>query len=304
METQHLTEPAGKSALAAAGRANNQERTQTDCGAPNEIGQRKIDDVDGVRELEQQSIGRLLQRRHLNERQRSVDDTLQRSQNILELDVLHLLWGQTHDHEMLFGNGVYGRLGLLLGGGGLVRGLLCIPPFLRFLQLASNFSLGDAEIPRLEAVQEAQVTQVVIEKAKALGIVGLPAQVLAGLDKISESMPQVSPASKDGYSECDEQADITTVVRLSRNASPANRHARESAGLHWNGRAGGWTGLITATALGRLRTDFGARVEKPELANAGESSAEAQRGDVDSLSSTEAERLMTPSETAMEQGGS
>ncbi|MEY9358684.1 hypothetical protein ABH994_001405 [Bradyrhizobium yuanmingense] len=163
----------------------------------------------------------------------------------------------------------------------------------------------DAEISRLEAVQEAQVTQVVIEKVKALGIAGLPiAQVLAGLDKIIEGMPQVSPASKDGYSECDEHADIATFVRLSRNASPANRHALESAGLHWNGRAGGWTGLITATALGRLRTEFGARVEKPELANAGESSAGAQRGDVDSLSSTEAERLMTPSETAMEQGGS
>lgn len=82
----------------------------------------------------------------------------------------------------------------------------------------------DAEISRLEAAQEAQVTQATIEKVKALGIAHLPiAQILADLDKIGESMPQVSPTPKDDDPECDEQANSATFVRLSRNGSPARR---------------------------------------------------------------------------------
>jgi hypothetical protein len=55
---------------------------------------------------------------------------------------------------------------------------------------------------------------------------------------------------------------IQTFVRLSRNASVSNRRALDAAGLRWNGRSGGWTGLVSSAQFAELRRVFGERVEK------------------------------------------
>lgn len=62
---------------------------------------------------------------------------------------------------------------------------------------------------------------------------------------------------------------VEAFIRLSRNASAENRAALEIAGLHWNGRAGGWTGHVTSAASQQLRRVFGKRVIKPAAADPG-----------------------------------
>jgi hypothetical protein len=61
---------------------------------------------------------------------------------------------------------------------------------------------------------------------------------------------------------------IRVVVRLSRNASAANRKALKVAGLRWNGRVPGWTGYVTSAQLDELGRLFGERVENRDQASA------------------------------------
>ncbi|ANW00302.1 hypothetical protein [Bradyrhizobium icense] len=63
---------------------------------------------------------------------------------------------------------------------------------------------------------------------------------------------------------------IQTFVRLSRNASVANRKALDAARLRWNGRSGGWTGLVSSAQLAELRNTFGDRVQTPEEGGKGQ----------------------------------
>lgn len=159
-----------------------------------------------------------------------------------------------------------------------------------------------AEILRLEAAQEAQVVQVVIDQVKTLGIARLPiGDIVAYLAKLGENFQQAPQTSEtaDASVEADE-TNIEAFVRLSRNASSANRRALERAGLHWNGRAAGWTGHVTAAALEQLRSVFGKRVEKPDLADPGETLADSCQDDADDASAVE--DIATPSAAAGEQG--
>jgi hypothetical protein len=162
-----------------------------------------------------------------------------------------------------------------------------------------------AEILRLEAAQEAQVVQAVIDQVKTLGIARLPiGDILAHLANLGENFQQAPQTSEtaDASVEADE-ANIEAFVRLSRNASSANRHALERAGLHWNGRAAGWTGHVTAAGLERLRSVFGKRVEKPDLADPGETLADSYQDDADDADDASAvEDIATPSAAAGEQG--
>ena len=108
-----------------------------------------------------------------------------------------------------------------------------------------------------------------IDQVKTLGIARLPiGDILAHLANLGENFQQAPQTSEtaDASLEADE-AKLEAFVRLSRNASSANRSALERAGLHWNGRAAGWTGHVTAAGLERLRSVFGKRVEKPDLAD-------------------------------------
>ena len=67
-----------------------------------------------------------------------------------------------------------------------------------------------------------------------------------------------------------EPGTIQTFVRLSRNSSVANRKALDAAGLRWNGRSGGWTGLVSSVQLVELRDTFGDRVQTREEGGKGQ----------------------------------
>src|SRR6202035_986213 len=149
---------------------------------------------------------------------------------------------------------------------------------------------------------EAQVVQAVIDQVKTLGIARLPiGDILAHLANLGENFQQAPQTSEtaDASLEADE-AKLEAFVRLSRNASSANRSALGRAGLHWNGRAAGWTGHVTAAGLERLRSVFGKRVEKPHLADPGETLADSYQDDADDASAVE--DIATPSAAAGEQG--
>lgn len=79
---------------------------------------------------------------------------------------------------------------------------------------------------------------------------------------------------------CISPGTIQAFVRLSRNASVSNRKVLDSAGLRWNGRSGGWTGLVSAAQLAELRQVFGLRVEKPEGGNEGQDLIDDAQGAV------------------------
>ncbi len=121
---EQFPEATGEPGFAAAGIADEEQGPQPDRGAADEIGERKVDGVEGVGEFEDQRIADLVQRRHLDQRQGHVDDAFQGADDLLELRILHLVPAQTGDHEVVFGNG-------FRGGGGPEPGRLHLGfPFL------------------------------------------------------------------------------------------------------------------------------------------------------------------------------
>src|ERR1700736_3293896 len=121
----------------------------------------------------------------------------------------------------------------------------------------------DIEIALLEAEQEANVVDVVTDTIKRLDIAHFPiTEILARLAEMSQNLQHtVAPTSKS--SNTASPGRVAAFVKLTRNASVANRAVLETAGLHWNGRARGWSGRVTTQSLEHLRSVFGERVEKP-----------------------------------------
>lgn len=89
---------------------------------------------------------------------------------------------------------------------------------------------------------------------------------LALISKMSETAGNHSTSAVPSM----EPGTIQTFVRLSRNASVANRKALDGAGLRWNGRSGGWRGLVSPAQLVGLRHAFGDRVQTREEGDKGQ----------------------------------
>jgi hypothetical protein len=126
----------------------------------------------------------------------------------------------------------------------------------------------ETEISRLEAAQEARLEGAILEAVRRLRIARLPiGKVLAALEQLADNQNVPVPASESVAAPARlPSGNIEVFVKLSRNASSANRRELSAAGLHWNGRVGRWTGKINAEALEKLRRVFGERVEDRALA--------------------------------------
>ncbi|SFJ29113.1 hypothetical protein [Bradyrhizobium sp. cf659] len=156
----------------------------------------------------------------------------------------------------------------------------------------------DAEIASLEQRHEADVQQFVIEAVKRLNLTQVPAaSLLAGLEQLAQGAgvdrPVFDPGgvSADAGPSNDPRQELVEVfVRLSRNASAANRDILTREGCHWNGRSAGWSGRVTAEALQRLRAAFPGRVEGPD----GESSATRPEGNAGPEVEADAPPLASP----------
>lgn len=145
-EAEHLAEPPGKAGFAASGVSDQQQRAQQDDGSSDEVGERKVDHVDGIGKLEYQTLADRMQRRHRHQRQRDVDDVLQGADHLLDLDVLHLLVAEVGNHETVFGRFNRARCRAAfddLIGFGLVDGPL--GPFFSILNLLPDRGFGGSD---------------------------------------------------------------------------------------------------------------------------------------------------------------
>src|ERR1700759_3285101 len=109
-------------------------------------------------------------------------------------------------------------------------------------------------------------------KANVMALVGDAVERLDfGQLKIEDLLSSISKLAESGADHPDLMTEpvegIRVVVRLSRNASAANRKALKAAGLRWNGRVPGWTGYVTSAQLAELGRLFGARVENRDQAS-------------------------------------
>lgn len=99
-ETQRLTEAACEAALAAARFADEQQRTQPDHGPADQIGEGKVDDRGGMRELSDQRAPDLIERRGLDQGKGDVEDILDGFDDALELCASDLDLIEPSDHDM------------------------------------------------------------------------------------------------------------------------------------------------------------------------------------------------------------
>jgi hypothetical protein len=124
------------------------------------------------------------------------------------------------------------------------------------------------EISNLQAAQHAQAAKLVTDVLGTLDLTGVPIDsLLSAIVKVGGVAPEAPSMPPSAAVPA-----VNVLVRISRNASPANRALLEEAGLHWNGRDGVWLGNVTHDELDRLRAAFGERVEQPESGGAVEES--------------------------------
>jgi hypothetical protein len=72
---------------------------------------------------------------------------------------------------------------------------------------------------------------------------------------------------------------IKTFVKISRNTTAEKRAVLEANGLRWNGRAGGWSGSVSAAQLAKLHVVFKNRVTPPSMTDTGDSRALSEKSD-------------------------
>jgi hypothetical protein len=125
-----------------------------------------------------------------------------------------------------------------------------------------------AEIAALEETREVQA----LEMLKEAGVARLP---LAVLEKLAAEAREAGERQASVSCADDAGERVETFVRLTANASMANRKALREAGLCWNGKAGGWTGRVTGAALAGLSERFGDRVGAPVPSHSGAAPAGA-----------------------------
>ncbi|WMT76976.1 hypothetical protein [Bradyrhizobium sp. Ash2021] len=145
------------------------------------------------------------------------------------------------------------------------------------------------EISHLVATNKAKMMELVGATVERWDLSQVPVQaLLSSLSKLSQDVVHDRPNLAD-------VANIQTFVRFGRNASASNRQRLEAAGLHWNGREGGWVGKVTETELAVLRHAFGARVEKPEHVRAEDNSGMSPE-DAQGALSADVEAMVTSAE--------
>lgn len=120
----------------------------------------------------------------------------------------------------------------------------------------------DDEISDLVAANKAKIMMLVATTFERLDLSNVPVStLLLSLSKVTaDTVHQPTSLAAAG--------NIPAFVRFGRNASPSNRELLVAAGLHWNGREGGWVGQVTEAQIADLRRTFGGRLEKPEAIRA------------------------------------
>ena len=149
----------------------------------------------------------------------------------------------------------------------------------------------DDEISHLMAINRAKMMALVGATVERWDLGEMPVQTLMlSLSKVTEDA-LYKPTSLAVA------ATVQVFVRFGRNASASNLAKLEAAGLHWNGREGGWVGIVAEAQISDLRQTFGGRLEKPDSVRA-EDDPGVPPGDAEEQLSSDVEPIVTPSENA------
>lgn len=153
-----------------------------------------------------------------------------------------------------------------------------------------------ARIVALEAARRTGILEVASETVGRLDLSQVPvSQLLARLMMLNEVEhdDDDSAATEEAV---DRQRDdnIKTFFKLSRNTTAEKRAILEASGLHWNGRAAGWTGSVGSAELARLHLVFKNRVTPQPMIDAGDPPAPSHESAADPLRVDEGQDAVQP----------
>jgi hypothetical protein len=142
-----------------------------------------------------------------------------------------------------------------------------------------------------------------LETTRKTGLLKIASEIVSGLDlsqvpvsRLIDRLATLNEVHHDDDDSVTTEEDVNrqrddsikTFVKLSRNTTAEKRALLEGSGLHWNGRAAGWSGSVGSAELARLHLVFKNRVTPP-MTDAGESPAFSQESDAEPLCADEAQ---------------
>jgi hypothetical protein len=148
----------------------------------------------------------------------------------------------------------------------------------RMLKRRQSHDARGRQLAKAEKNYQEAIETVILSTIRAAGLTKLPLSELlnniralgqaAGIGGVGESAPnneddRRAPHPQSGGSEPEADVDrggCEVFVKLSSNTTAANREVLEKSGVRWNGRLGGWKGIISIAAIEILRERFGDRL--------------------------------------------
>lgn len=132
-----------------------------------------------------------------------------------------------------------------------------------------------ARIATLEAMRKTGLLEIASEIVSGLDLSHVPVsrliERLTMLNEVHHDDDDSVMVEEDVNRERDD--DIKAFVKISRNTTAEKRAVLEANGLCWNGRAGGWSGSVSAVQLAKLHIVFKSRVTARPMIDVGESPA-------------------------------
>lgn len=130
---------------------------------------------------------------------------------------------------------------------------------------------------------------IAIKRAKMTALVGTTVERWdlseVSVETLMQSLSKITHDALHNSTSLAAAGNLQAFVRFGRNASASNREKLVAAGLHWNGREGGWVGRVTEAQIADLRDTFGGRLEKPEVVCAQDDPGMTPDGALEPLSS-------------------
>ncbi|WGD50053.1 hypothetical protein QA641_31090 [Bradyrhizobium sp. CB1650] len=145
----------------------------------------------------------------------------------------------------------------------------------------------DARIASLESTRKEELIALATDILNDMNLAQVPVlTIFAHLTALDGAVDR-SDGDHPAKFEEDAEEKVEAFVKITRNTAIRKRIILEQCGLHWHGRDAGWTGVVGAVTLAKLREVFGDRVEKPPLIEPREPRLSAQESDAAPLCADE-----------------
>lgn len=146
----------------------------------------------------------------------------------------------------------------------------------------------DARIASLESTRKEELIALATDILNDMNLAQVPAlTIFAHLTALDGAVDRSHGDHPAEVEEVTDEEKVEAFVKITRNTAIRKRIILEQCGLHWHGRDAGWTGVVGAVTLAKLRDVFGDRVEKPPLIEPREPCLSAQESDAAPLCADE-----------------